>query len=116
MKLLFSSFFALAFLFSVQNNASAQRYFVYDGDTFSVLLTADNANTKITKVQFSANNEWHDFRITDFIDLEDSGKGGFLYTVKDGVGNEYTVDYYRYADYIIVRGGGGEWKLYRRED
>jgi hypothetical protein len=118
MKTILSSFFALALLFVLQSSASAQRYYVYDGDTFSVLLTADNANTRITNVQFSANNQWHDFRIIDFTNLEDTGEGGFLYTVLDGVGKEYTVDYYRSYDYIIVREvvGSGEWTLYRRDE
>lgn len=118
MKTILSSLFAVLVLFVLQSSASAQQYFTYDGDTFSVLLTADNDNTEITNVQFSANGNWNNFAITDFQDLESTGEGGFLYSVKDGKGKVFHVDYYRSADYIIVYSADYEtqWTLNRRQE
>lgn len=118
MKMLLSSLFALLVVFVFQSNVSAQQYFTYDGDTFSVLLTANSANTQVTNVEFSANGNWNKFSITDFQDLESTGEGGFLYTVKDGKGKTFHVDYYRSEDYIIVYSGDYEtqWTLTRREE
>ncbi|HOV13550.1 MAG TPA: hypothetical protein PK771_04640 [Spirochaetota bacterium] len=106
----------IAFMFTVGFSAFSQEYYVYDGDTFNVMLTSDKANTKIVKVQFSANNKWVDFKIIDFTDLEETGEGGFLYTVQDGKGVQFTVDYYRNDDYIIVTNvsTGTNWRLNRR--
>ncbi len=118
MKTILSSLFAVLVLFVLQSNASAQQYFTYDGDTFSVLLTTNSANTQVTNVEFSANGNWNKFSITDFQDLESTGEGGFLYSVKDGKGKVFHVDYYRTADYIIVYSADYEtqWTLNRREE
>lgn len=116
MKILFSSMFAMMLVFVLQSNASAQQYFTYDGDVFSVLLKANSANTQVVEVSFSSKGEWHKFDIIDFQDLESTGEGGFLYTVKDGKGDTYHVDYYRSDDYIIVYSEDYEtkWTLNRR--
>ncbi len=99
-------------------SAFSQQYFVYDGDTFNVMLTTDSENINIVKVSFSANNKWNEFKIIDFQDLEETDEGGFLYTVKDGKGKQFTVDYYRNDDYIIVTAveTGTSWTLYRRAE
>ena len=116
MKTIFSFASAMMVFFAVQSNAVAQQYFTYDGDTFSVLLKANSANTQVVEVSFSANGEWHKFNIIDFQDLESTGEGGFLYSVKDGKGKTFHVDYYRSQDYIIVYSSdyGTQWTLYRR--
>lgn len=82
------------------------------------MLTSNNADTRITKVEFSDNNQWHNFEIIEFENLEDTYEGGFAYTVKDGKGNLFVVDYYRDLDYIVVTSedGGTEWELYRRPE
>ncbi|HLU51958.1 MAG TPA: hypothetical protein VKZ42_07315, partial [Flavobacteriaceae bacterium] len=56
------------FISTFLTEAVAQKYFVYDGDTFSVLITTDNDNTKITNIEFSDNDEWHKFEILDYSD------------------------------------------------
>ena len=116
MKTLFSFMFATIVFFTIQSNAAAQQYFTYDGDTFSVLLKANSSNTQVMEVSFSHKGEWHKFNIIDFHDLESTGEGGFLYTVKDRKGDTYHVDYYRSQDYIIVYSNDYEtqWTLYRR--
>lgn len=116
MKTIFSFVFAMMVFFALQSNASAQQYFTYDGDTFSVLLKANSANTQVMEVSFSANGSWNKFNIIDFQDLESTGEGGFLYSVKDGKGKTFHVDYYRAQDYIIVYSADYEtqWTLYRR--
>lgn len=108
----------ILFFSSFQSEVVAQNYFVYDGDTFSVMLTSNNANTRISKVEFSDNNRWNEFKIIDFEDLEDSQEGGFTYTVKDGKGKIFYIDYYRDLDYIIVysEDGNTQWDLYRRDE
>jgi hypothetical protein len=120
MKTILSSVFVLLIVFVLQSSASAQQYFTYDGDIFSVLLTANSANTQVTNVEFSTstNEEWNKFNIIDFQDLESTGEGGFLYTVKDGKGKTFHVDYYRDEDYIIVYSNDYEtqWTLTRREE
>ncbi|HLU50832.1 MAG TPA: hypothetical protein VKZ42_01605, partial [Flavobacteriaceae bacterium] len=102
MKISIPSFFksiavvtVVLFFSSFQSEVVAQNYFVYDGDTFSVMLTSNSANTRITKVEFSDNNRWNEFKIIDFEDLEDTEEGGFTYTVKDGKGKIFFIDYYR---------------------
>lgn len=116
MKFLFSSFCVMMLMFVLQSNASAQKYFTYDGDVFSVQLKTNSANTQVMEVFFSSKGEWHKFEIIDFHDLEDTGEGGFLYTVKDGKGDTYDVDYYRDQDYIVVYASdhSTKWTLYRR--
>ena len=116
MKTILSFAFATMLFFAIQSNAVAQKYFTYDGDVFSVQLKTNNANTQVLEVFFSSKGEWHKFDIIDFSDLEDTQQGGFLYTVKDGKGDTYDVDYYRYADYIIVYAAdhSTSWKLYKR--
>lgn len=125
MKISIPSFFksiavvtVVLFFSSFQSEVVAQNYFVYDGDTFSVMLTSNNANTRISKVEFSDNNRWNEFKIIDFEDLEDTQEGGFTYTVKDGKGKIFYIDYYRDLDYIIVysEDGNTQWDLYRRDE
>lgn len=118
MKKILGTLSIVLFTLFMSSNASAQQYFTYDGDTFSVLLTYNNDNTKLIKVQFSYNGTWSNFRIQSFTDLEDVEGGGFIYTVLDGKNQEYTIDYYRYDDYIVVHqtDTGGEWRLNRRQD
>jgi len=125
MKISIPSFFksiavvtVVLFFSSFQSEVVAQNYFVYDGDTFSVMLTSNSANTRITKVEFSDNNRWNEFKIIDFEDLEDTEEGGFTYTVKDGKGKIFFIDYYRDLDYILVysEDGSSQWDLYRRDE
>lgn len=111
-------FFVFAFMFLFGFNAFSQQYFVYDGETFSVMLTCNNDNSKVLGVQFSSGGKWVDFKIIDFQDLEDTDQGGFLYTVKDGKGKKFTVDYYRDEDYVIVTNveTGDNWTMNRRAE
>ncbi len=116
MKTLFSFMFAATLFFAIQSNATAQQYFTYDGDTFSVQLKTNSSNTQVMEIFFSSNGEWHKFDIVDYHDLSDSEKGGFVYDVKDGKGNKYSVDYRSYADYVVVHSADytSEWTLNRR--
>jgi hypothetical protein len=116
MKTIFSFMFATMLFFAIQSNAVAQQYFTYDGDVFSVQLKTNSANTQVMEVMFSSEGEWHKFDIIDFHDLEDTHEGGFLYTVRDGKGDTYDVDYYRNENYIIVYASdhSTEWTLYKR--
>ncbi len=118
MKTIFSFVFAIMVFFALHSNVSAQKYFTYDGDVFSVLLKTNTANTQVVEVSFSSKGEWHKFDIIDFSDLESTGEGGFLYTVKDGKGDSYYVDYYREQDYIIVYSSdySTKWTLNRRDE
>jgi hypothetical protein len=116
MNKLFSWSLALVLMLTLQSTAFSQDFFVYDGDDFSVWLETNSDKSKITGVKFSAEGQWHAFKIIDFYDLEGDSKGGFVYVVKDGAGNEFTVDYRRYADYIVVHAEDGtEWRLRRRK-
>lgn len=81
------------FFTALQSEAVAQNYYVHDGETFSVMLTSNNADTRITKVEFSDNNKWYEFSIVDFESLEDSYEGGFAYSIKDGKGKIFIIDY-----------------------
>ncbi len=101
MKALISSLFIVMLVATLASAASAQHYYVYDGETFSVMLTTNTADTRVLKVQFSANGEWHDFNIIDFHDSEGSEEDGFAYIVLDGKNHKYEVDYYRTHDDII---------------
>jgi len=106
--------FAILFLFSSKSNA--QSYFTYDGSSFSVLLTCNTGNTQVIKVEFSYNNQWMPFEIVDYTSLESTDGGGFAYTVKDGAGKKFLIDYYRTQDYIKVYNleTNEEWTLNRR--
>jgi len=108
--------FAILFLFSSKSNA--QSYFTYDGSSFSVLLTCDNSNTRVTNVEFSHNSKWVPFEILDYSNLESTDGGGFAYTVRDGAGKKFLIDYYRTQDYIKVYNleTNEEWTLYRRAE
>jgi hypothetical protein len=108
--------FIFMVLVLVSNKTQAQSYFTYDGNDFSVLLTANSANTQIIKVEFSANGAWNNFAILDYENLDNVEGGGFAYTVKDGAGKKFLVDYYRTQDHIRVVNleTYEEWTLYRR--
>jgi len=116
-KYLFALLFVMAVVSFRANESFAQHYYVYDGDSFSVMLTANNANSQIISVQFSLDGQWVDFKIVDFENLEDDTDGGYIYTVLDNHGTKFTVDYYRRQDHIVVQNvnSGDEWKLYRRK-
>jgi hypothetical protein len=118
-KLLLS--FAVVAVFGLSNFASAQKYFTYDGDTFNVLFTCDDANTKVTDVEFSFNDAWVKFALVGKTDLEGTKEGGFIFFCKDGKGDYYAIDYYRDGDYVIVHAcdadlnyTGTDWTLKRR--
>ncbi|WP_154658336.1 hypothetical protein [Eisenibacter elegans] len=97
------------------NTATAQDYFVYDGDEFSVWLVVGD-DYEITDVKFSAENEWHSFTIVS-LDYSDYDEGDFNYTVKDGVGNLYYLYYHAFIDQIEVYNTNGHvWSLHRRID
>jgi hypothetical protein len=106
----------------------AQKYFVYDGDVFSVMFVCNTDNTKIDEVDFSSKDsngewKWNKFEIYDFLDMEDETEGGFIYYCKDGTNNKYCIDYYRTSDYLVVRQihedgskSSTSWTLKRRAD
>jgi hypothetical protein len=106
---------------------SAQKYFVYDGDEFSVMFKCNSDNTQVLDVQFSAKDsngewQWYKFEITDSEDFDDTEVGGFIFYCQDAVGNKYAVDYYRDDDYLIVNAikadgtYGTKWELERRAE
>jgi len=109
--------FVLTLFVLVSNNTQAQTYFTYDGKDFSVLLTTNSDNTQVIKVEFSANGEWYTFDIIDHTSLESAEGGGFAYTVKDGKGVKFLVDYYRTQDHIKVTNldTNETWTLNRRQ-
>lgn len=115
-------FFALVFaFFAFLNFSNAQIYHVYDGKEFSVMFTCDDDN-QISSLQFSFNNEWHDFDVLDYADFEDTSEGGFIFFCADGKGKVYAVDYYRDKNEIIVHAcdanrnyTGKQWHLKRRK-
>lgn len=117
MKKLTFLLFLFAVVFAFNTGAYAQKYFTYDGSDFSVLLTCDNNNSQVTRVQFSADGKWLDFSIVSYENLDNVAGGGFAYTCEDGKGVQFLVDYYRDQDYIKVVNIslGTEWTLYRRQ-
>ncbi len=118
MKKVFISFIFVAFAILFSNNVNAQKYFVYDGDKFSVMLTCDNSNTKVEQVSFSFNGKWVKFTVVGVTDFESTNEGGFVYEVLDGKKQKYFIDYYRDNDNIIVtnEAGNGKWTLKKREE
>ena len=106
----------LTLLILVSSKSQAQQYFTYDGNDFSVLLTTNSDNSQVVKVQFSANGAWNTFDIVDYTSLENVQGGGFAYTVLDGAGKKFLVDYYRTQDFIKVVNmqSNEEWTLNRR--
>ena len=116
MKKLTYLLFLFAIFIAFISDAKAQQYFTYDGKDFSVLLTCDNNNAQVTRVQFSADGKWLDFSIISYENLEDVEGGGFAYTCEDGKGVQFLLDYYRTTDYIKVTNLslGTVWTLYRR--
>jgi hypothetical protein len=94
----------------------ATKYYVYDGTTFNVMLTCDDANTVIQKVSFSANNKWNEFAIVCSTNLSAANGSGFVYTVQDFNGVPFTILYFRNKDNIRVTNAitGDVWTLTRR--
>jgi hypothetical protein len=106
---------------------SAQKYFVYDGDEFSIMFKCNSDNTQVLDVQFSAKDDngewqWYKFDIYDSEDYEDTETAGFTFFCKDGADNKYAVDYFRDLDFVMVYAVnadgsyGSEWELDRRAD
>ncbi|MCE1165366.1 MAG: hypothetical protein LWX07_08205 [Bacteroidetes bacterium] len=116
MKRTIIALFVLAAMFVLSQAVQAQSYFTYDGKDFSVLLTCNTDNSQVIKVEFSENGKWVGFDILDYTSLENVEGGGFAYTVKDGAGKKFLVDYYRTQDYIKVVNldTNDEWTLNRR--
>ena len=110
--------FIIAVIAIISSKTQAQSYFTYDGNSFSVLLTCNTDNTQVIKVEFSDKGQWIPFDIIDYSNLEGTEGGGFAYTVKDGIGKKFLVDYYRTQDYIKVFNldTNEEWTLYRRQN
>lgn len=121
-KFLSISLFAFVLAF-VSQSAFAQKYFTYDGETFSVLLKCSSDNAKVLEVSFSAKDasgemKWNKFEIDDFEDMSNAAGGGFKYHVRDGKGVKFYVDYINTDDKIIVgnEDTGDTWTLTRRND
>ena len=107
---------------------SAQKYFVYDGDEFSIMFTCNSDNTRVLDVQFSSFNsstnewQWNKFEVYDYKDFEKTSVPGFAFFCKDGVGNKYAVDFFRDQNYVTVgavKSDGSyntDWTLNKRKD
>jgi hypothetical protein len=119
--------FLLLFMIAVVPNLSAQKYFVYDGDEFSVMFKCNSDNTVVLDVQFSAKDsngewQWNKFDIYDSEDYDDTETAGFTFYCNDGAGNKYAVDYFRDLDFVMVYAinedgsYGTEWELSRRAE
>ena len=96
----------------------AQKYFTYDCESFSVLMTCDTGNTTITGVEYSQNNEWVPFTIISRKNQERKPGSGFLFRVVDKNGNKFLLDYLRSSDVLFVTNTrtGIRWKLDRRNE
>jgi len=122
MKKLF--FGMIAFLaIACSQNVSAQQYFTYDGSEFSILITTDNANKKVTNVEFSYGGEWMPFAIDGSANLDGTKDGGFIFFCRDGQNQYFAVDYYRSGDYVLVHPSDADhnydntsWKCTRRAE
>ena len=110
-KLLLISIVAL---FAFSSNLSAQVYYTYDGDAFNVYLGCDD-NSVVQTVQFTdaAKTKWIQFTLVG----EPTTYGdGFRYTVKDGQGKKFYVDYYDSDEIVVTNVNTGDsWNLYRRQ-
>ena len=111
-KIFLVSIFAIfAFSFS----SKAQVYYTYDGDDFNVYLGCDN-NSVVETVQFTdaAKTKWIQFTL---IGEPTTYGDGFRYTVKDGAGKKFYVDYFD-SDIIVVTNvnTGDSWTLNRRQE
>ncbi|MDF1547751.1 MAG: hypothetical protein P1P88_08000, partial [Bacteroidales bacterium] len=95
-KILIATFIAV---FAMVSNVNAQVYYTYDGDAFNVYLGCDD-NSIVRSVQFTdaAKTKWIKFTLVGQPTTYDDG---FRYTVKDGQGKLFYVDYYD-SDYITV--------------
>ncbi len=113
---LFAIFFASLFV----STADAQKDFVYDGDTFNVMLTCSSDNSKVLGISFSNEDKtaWIEFELLKYGDFETTETGSFRYKAKDGKGDIYWIDYFRADDYIIVspEDYSTAWTLYRRAE
>lgn len=98
----------------------AQKYYVYDGDDFNVMIKANTDNTQILEISFTdaAKTKWIKFEISDFYNYESTEQGGFTYLVVDGKGDKYYLDYFRDRDYVLVSdyNNTNSWRLYRRKE
>ncbi|MDN3724965.1 hypothetical protein QRD02_11265 [Aequorivita sp. SDUM287046] len=116
MKKLKTVFAIMFFAVALSTTATAQQYFTYDGDDFNVYLKTNSDNSQVLEVSFTdaAKSSWNQFSISDYYDVSD----GFGYVVNDGAGQQFSIDYFGYGDYIVVRNEatGEEWTLNRRPE
>jgi hypothetical protein len=132
MKNILFALLALLLLASAQQ-AKAQKYFVYDGEDFSVMFTCTDDNARVNEIDFSSKDsngewKWNKFDIYKYTSLDDDEIGatvgkGFIYYCKDANGAKFAVDYIRDEDYLLVyhvdengKVGDKTWKLTRRAD
>ncbi len=96
--------------------AKAQTYTVYEGEAFSVMFTL-NSNYEVTKIDYSANGKWVNFKILKVDQIEyDEGGNGYLYTVSDNKNQKFTINYHRANDSITLKNSAGaKWELRLKE-
>ena len=114
--------FFFAFVMLCFGSVSAQKYFVYDGESFNIMIVCTDDNATITGVEYSFQGKWVPFTInekTEVDELDDwDGEGGYIFKVTDANGNSFTIDYYRYSDYCVVTNAAGttNWTMNRRAE
>ncbi|MFH0895473.1 MAG: hypothetical protein V2A54_13635 [Bacteroidota bacterium] len=118
MKKIFFTLFVL--VATTIGTVSAQKYFVYDGSPFSIMMTCNNENTTITSVEYTFENKWVPFTVNSQLEMfeDEDGEGGYIFIVADASGNSYTIDYFRTSDYCIVTNDktNASWTLKRRAE
>ena len=103
----------------------ARRYEVYDGTSFSILLTFDEGLSKFPSVSFSSDNKWYPFVVLDTMSIDEDILWGetLCIKVKDGENHFYQVFYDGTdkmsmfscdKDGMVVN--GTEWFFYRRKE
>ena len=112
-------FVALVFILS-QATTKAQKFYVYDTEGLSVLMTCNDQNTTVTGIEYANGSEWLPYKIVKGTGVSSGhdGEGGYIFRLQDQSGKEFVFNYYRSSDYVKItcESTGEEWTLTRRPE
>jgi hypothetical protein len=87
----------------ILQNISAQKYTVYESETFNVLLKSNQDGSQIVEISVTdaTKSKWIKYQISEK-EVEKPEPNSKRYCVSDGKNTLFCIDYFRYTDYILV--------------
>jgi hypothetical protein len=90
-------------LTGIFKNSAAQKFYVYESDSFNVLLKCNQEGSKVLEISVSdqSKTKWIKYKIAE-AENKSQNPNSTKYTVFDGKSKLFNIEYFRYSDYILV--------------